>query len=213
MAMIDWRIQGEEIGICNCSWGCPCQFSALPTNGFCSAGAAIHVDRGHFGKTSLDGLSFGGLFKWPGPIHEGNGEAQPFIDERATPEQRSAILTILSGQESEPGANMFSVFASTLTKLHDPIFLPIKFRLDMEKREASFSVPGVVEGRTDPIRNPVTGEAQRVQVNMPGGFEFTSAEFASGTLKTQAAAISQDWSGRHSHLCKLHMTGQGVIRD
>ena len=94
MTMIDWRIQGVEIGICNCSWGCPCQFNALPTLGHCSAGAAIHVEHGHFGSTSLDGVNFGGLFKWPGPIHEGSGEAQPLIDERATPEQRNAILTI-----------------------------------------------------------------------------------------------------------------------
>jgi len=211
--MIDWRIQGVEIGICNCSWGCPCQFNALPTLGHCSAGAAIHVEHGHFASTPLDGLNFGGLFKWPGPIHEGSGEAQPLIDERATPEQRNAILTILSGQESLPDANMFSVFASTLTKLHEPVFLPFKFQLDMDKREASFSVPGVVEGRSEPIRNPTTGEAQRVQVNMPGGFEFTSAEFASGSLKTQNAALQFDWSGRHSHLCKLHMTGTGVVKN
>jgi hypothetical protein len=212
--MIDWRIQGVEIGICNCAWGCPCQFNALPTNGSCSASAAIHVDRGHFGSTSLDGLNFGGLFKWPGPIHEGKGEAQPLIDERATPEQRSAILTILSGQESLAGANMFSVFASTLTKLHDPVFLPFKFQVDIDKREGYFLVPEIVEGKAEPIRNPITGDAQRVQVNMPGGFEFTSAEFASGTLKTQKdAAIKLDWSGRHSHLCHLHLTGQGVVRN
>ena len=213
MSMIDWRIQGEEIGICNCAWGCPCQFNALPTLGYCNAGAAIHVNHGHFGPTSLDGLNFGGLFKWPGPIHEGNGEAQPFIDERATPEQRNAILTILSGQESLPGANMFSVFASTLTKLHEPIFSPIQFQLDIEKREGRFSVGPMVNGKTEPIRNPMTGEAQRVQVNMPGGFEFTQAEFASGTLKTHGAAIQLDLLDRHSHVCKLHMTGRGVERD
>jgi hypothetical protein len=27
------RIAGEEVDNCNCSWGCPCQFSALPTAG------------------------------------------------------------------------------------------------------------------------------------------------------------------------------------
>jgi hypothetical protein len=25
------RLVGEEIGSCNCAWGCPCQFNALPT--------------------------------------------------------------------------------------------------------------------------------------------------------------------------------------
>src|ERR1700731_4917312 len=26
---IKWRIAGEEVGNCNCSWGCPCQFNAI----------------------------------------------------------------------------------------------------------------------------------------------------------------------------------------
>ncbi|HEX6794628.1 MAG TPA: DUF1326 domain-containing protein, partial [Casimicrobiaceae bacterium] len=35
--MTPWEIQGRELINCNCSYGCPCQFSALPTNGNCEA--------------------------------------------------------------------------------------------------------------------------------------------------------------------------------
>ena len=34
---IKWQMAGEEVGNCNCSWGCPCQFNALPTTGHCEA--------------------------------------------------------------------------------------------------------------------------------------------------------------------------------
>jgi hypothetical protein len=34
---IRWRIAGEEFASCNCNWGCPCQFNALPTTGRCEA--------------------------------------------------------------------------------------------------------------------------------------------------------------------------------
>ena len=34
MAMVEWRIQGREFANCNCAYGCPCQFSALPTRGY-----------------------------------------------------------------------------------------------------------------------------------------------------------------------------------
>ena len=34
---IKWRIAGEQVAGCNCSWGCPCQFNALPTTGHCEA--------------------------------------------------------------------------------------------------------------------------------------------------------------------------------
>ena len=211
--MVDWRMQGQQMAICSCSWGCPCQFNSPPTNGYCHAGLAAHIDRGQFGPVSLDGLNFVTLYRWPGPVHLGDGEMQSFIEERATPEQRTAIVTILSGRESVPGANQFSVYSSTLSKAYDPVFLPISFQLDIEKRKGHFSVQGVMDGESEPIRNPVTGDEQRVAVSLPAGFEFTLAEFASGTLKTQGGTIQLDLRARHSHLFRMHTTGQGMVRD
>ena len=31
--MVEWFVKGRELGNCNCSYGCPCQFNALPTHG------------------------------------------------------------------------------------------------------------------------------------------------------------------------------------
>ncbi len=210
--MINWEIEGRQIGICSCAWGCPCQFNARPTMGYCHASGAIHIARGHFGSTPLDGLSYVSLFRWPGAIHEGDGESQHFIDARATTAQRTALLTIVSGEESLPGATHFSVFASTITRVHEPVFLPIDFRFDFEKREAHFSVNGIVDGRAEPIRNPVSGEEHRAGITLPNGFEFTAAEFASGTLRSNGTTINLDLAGRHAHLSKVHWTGRGVVR-
>ena len=33
--MIKWEIKAREFGNCNCDYGCPCQFNALPTHGHC----------------------------------------------------------------------------------------------------------------------------------------------------------------------------------
>ena len=38
--------------------------------------------------------------KWPGPIHEGNGERQIIIDDKATAEQKDALEKILSGEDT-----------------------------------------------------------------------------------------------------------------
>jgi len=35
--MTPWEIQADEIVSCNCAYGCPCQFNALPTNDNCEA--------------------------------------------------------------------------------------------------------------------------------------------------------------------------------
>ena len=120
MTYVDWRMRGPEIANCNCSWGCPCQFNALPTNGDCRAMTAMRIDEGHFGDVDLSGLSWVGMFAWPKAIHEGNGEAFVVVDEKASEEQRNAILTILSGQETEPGATIFNVFATVIDTMHEP---------------------------------------------------------------------------------------------
>jgi hypothetical protein len=208
--MTDWRIRGPEIVTCNCSWGCPCQFNSLPSEGNCQAAIAIRIDEGHFGPTRLDGLSVVVLAAWPGAIHEGRGECLPVVDERASPEQRQALLTILSGQETEPGATAFAVFASTFEKVHEPLFKPIRIEVDLERRVGRVEVPGVLEASAEPIRNPVTGAPHRARVTLPEGFEYRTAEFASGTTRSHGA-IQLNLAGRHAHLAQLHMTGQGVV--
>jgi len=211
--MIDWRIKGYDYSSCNCNWGCPCQVMAAPTYGNCTAAVGFEITSGHFGKTRLDGLCFGGLFAWPGAVHEGNGEALPLIDVRATGEQREALLKIMSGQETEPGATFFQVFFSTLTTVHEPRFVPIRFAVDLEKGTAQFIVDGLVEARAEPIRNPVTGDEQRARLVLPKGFEFNEAELASSTVMTRRdSPIELTWKSRHAHLARLDITGQGVVR-
>ena len=74
--------------MCNCAWGCPCQFNSLPTHGDCRAAVGMRIDQGHFGETSLDGVKWAMLFAWPGAVHEGDGEMVIIVDEAA--DERSA---------------------------------------------------------------------------------------------------------------------------
>ena len=209
MPYVDWRIRGPEMTTCNCSWGCPCQFNALPTHGDCRAVAAMRIDEGHFGDVDLSGLKWVGLFAWPEAIHFGHGEALVVIDERADAAQREALLTILSGGETEPGATIFNVFATTLDTMHEPLFLPIEFEADIERRRGRIFVDGIVDSAIEPIRNPVTGDEQRARVSLPGGFEYKTAEYASGSALA-SGPIRHDWSGRHAHLAMLDMSPAGA---
>ena len=120
MTDVKWSIKAREFVNCNCSYGCPCQFNGLPSYGHCEAVSAMQIDEGIHGNTRLDGLRFIGIFRWPGAIHEGKGEAAVVIDERASEPQRNALLRILTGQDTEPGATIFQVFSTTFEKLHEP---------------------------------------------------------------------------------------------
>ena len=136
MSAIQWELHGREFANCNCSYGCPCQFNALPTYGSCWAVIGVQIDRGFHGDTPLDGLRVAGIFKYPQAIHLGNGEGLPIVDQRANEAQRNALLRIMSGQDTRPGATMFQVFASMLSKVYDPVFADIDFGVDIAKRRA-----------------------------------------------------------------------------
>lgn len=211
MNKVNWRIKGLEFVNCNCDLGCPCQFMGRPTHGDCQAFAAVKIEEGYLGDTSLDGLSFAMTLKWPGAIHEGNGQAQAFVDERATPEQRDAIMAILSGDTSEPGATFFNVFASTMTRMHDPIFCPIDVSCDVEGRHAKVRVADLVEAAGEPIINPVSGEAHRARIDLPNGFEYAIAEVASGHTDAHAG-IPMKLDASHCHLSHLDIGPTGVHR-
>jgi hypothetical protein len=205
-----WTIKGREFVNCNCSYGCPCQFNGLPTHGDCKAVAGFEIEQGHHGSTKLDGLKFVGIFRWPGAIHEGKGEAAVVIDERATEAQRGALLRIITGQDTKPGATVFNVFAGTFQKLHDPIFAPIDFRVDVAGRKARLVVKGVTEGRGEPILNPVTGAEHRVRIDMVGGFEYKLAEIGRGWSKT-SGPIKLDLADSYGQFAEIHLSHNGIV--
>ena len=168
-----FRIRGEEVGSCNCAWGCPCQFNAEPTHGRCEGLMVARIAEGHFGSTHLDGVTFAGAYWWPGPIHEGNGFFRLAIDQRATAEQRQALVHMMSGRH---GGTIFEIFSAMCPNALDPVFVTIDVEADRAKRQARISIPQLGELTAEPIRNPVTGEEHRAQIRLPNGFEYKEAE-------------------------------------
>ena len=208
--MTDWTIKGREFVHCNCAWGCPCQFNSLPTHGNCQAVAAIEIEEGFHGETRLDGLRIGMIMSWPGPIHEGAGAVVPIVDERADEGQREALLKIMTGQDTAPGSTIFQVFSTTFDTVHDPVFARIDLDLDVDAREAKYTVPGLLEARGEPLRNPVTGEAHRARINLPEGFEYDVCEVGRGWAETQEP-LAISLADSHAQFAQLHMNQDGVV--
>jgi hypothetical protein len=208
MAQVDWRLEGEWIKNCSCAFGCPCDFNARPTHGWCRGFAGMRVSKGHFNDVKLDGLSFFVTVFFPGALHEGNGELQPIIDERADAAQREALFNILLGKNSAEGT-LFHIFSLIVTKMYDPIFAPVTFQFDKAARIARVSIPGVLESDVEPIKNPVTGAPHHIKVVMPEGFEHHEGEIASANIRS-LGAIKFETQGSHSTLANVVQTPQGV---
>ncbi len=194
-----WRISGEEVASCNCAWGCPCQFNALPTTGRCEALVSWIVKSGHFGNLDLKGVKFAWIVSFPGAVHEGNGTRQVVVDEKASPEQRQAILEMSAGKV---GGAAFEIFSAVCPNSLDPVFAPIALEVDREKRRASVRIPGVGETSIEPIKNPVTGEEHRARINLPNGFEYKEAEMGNTVhfKVTSHPKVKMEHKNSYAHL-------------
>ncbi|HKX79520.1 MAG TPA: DUF1326 domain-containing protein [Novosphingobium sp.] len=210
MTETTWTIKAREFVHCNCAYGCPCQFNALPTQGHCQAVVALDIMEGRHGNTDLAGTRIAMIVAWPGAIHEGNGHVVPIVDERANEAQREALLRIMSGLDTVPGATFFQVFSTTFEKVHDPIFAPVDFAIDLDGRQARLQVPGWIDARGEPILNPVTGEEHRARINLPHGFEYETCEVGRGWAKTEGP-VNVQLSDSHAQFAMLHLTESGVV--
>ncbi|WP_242126579.1 DUF1326 domain-containing protein [Sphingobium sp. Sx8-8] len=209
--MVYWNLKGREFANCNCEYGCNCQFGGLPDKGHCQAAVGIAIDEGRHGDTDLSGLNIAGVFRWPGPIHEGQGECVAFVDERATDAQRQALLTIMTGGDTDPFATVFAVFASTITTMHEPVFTQVDFDVDVEGRKGRLRIPGHLEMDGEPIRSPVNGAEVRAQIRLPDGFEYEVAEVGSGASRA-IAPMQLAHQASYGQFAYLHLDSHGVVR-
>ena len=58
----------------------------------------------------------------------------------------------------------------------EPIFAPITFDVDRERRRATVRIPWCWQTNIEPIKNPVSGEEHRARIVLPDGFEYKEAE-------------------------------------
>ena len=209
--MAIWEIKGRELVNCSCDYGCNCQFDGLPDKGHCWAVAGVQIDEGHHHNTSLDGLRIAAIFQWPGPIHEGHGEALAFVDLRANEAQRTALLRIMTGEDTAPFATMFAVYASTVETMHAPVFTDIDLELDIDGRRGRMRIDGYVEMTGEPIRNKVSGTETRAQIVLPNGFEYEVADIGSASSRTHGPMQFElrDSYGQFAH---IHLDSNGVVR-
>ncbi len=194
-----WIIEADYLQACNCDYGCPCEFSAPPTRGFCEGMGAWRINKGSFGDVILDGLGFAFAARWPKAIHEGNGTVQLFFDERANPQQRDALLQIASGQQ---GGLPFEIIVTTFSKIQEPMFVPLQFNLN--GRNSSVRVGSSMDVATEPIKNPVTGDAESVSIDHGTGFIFQKAECVSAReLRVSAGELNFSWPNKAAFVTQI----------
>jgi hypothetical protein len=211
MVTTTWEIRGRELANCNCSYGCPCQFAALPTHGDCRAIIGYQIDQGHHGDVRLDGLRAALIVSWPGAIHEGNGTMQVIVEERADARQREALRKIIHGEDTKEMATMWWVYSAMSPNKLETLYRPIDFEVDVKRRSGRMSIPDIAEMVAEPIRNLVTGAEHRVRIDLPHGFEYEIAEIGSASASVKGP-IAMELKNSYGQFAELHLSDSGPVR-
>lgn len=189
---VKWDLKGTAYIACNCDWGCPCNFNAPPTRGFCEGGWTWQIASGSVDDVRLDGVTFSLFVKWPGAIHQGNGEGVTLVDDRATQEQRAAIDALLSGKFGGP----WGILAWTWPKMHGPHAVP--FRVTNDGMQSSVHAGDVLEIEFTTIKNPVSGAAAHPHAVMPEGLILKDAALGASKVFKLNKGITLDHSGQYT---------------
>ena len=210
--MIDWRIEAETFGSCNCDHCCPCQFEGDPTNYSCEGVEGFRVTSGHFGDVDLTGVVAAVIYSWPGPVYKGGGTMQTIVGEGATPEQVDAIARISKGEETVEASNIWWVYHAMSEHVLETLVKPINFKVDIEARTGLIEIPDMLMCTGEPIRNPHDGGEHRVQIRVPDGIEFEVADI--GNTKTVATGdISFEMENTYGQFNTIDFTGEGPAHN
>jgi hypothetical protein len=200
---IAYHLKGMLLAACSCDWGCPCNFEAPPTQGWCEGGYFWHVQEGFYGPVSLSGVNFAWYAHSPGPLHLGNVTSLYLVDEQATPPQRQAIEAVLT---TNPDVMPFAAFTSLTSTMLGIRYVP--FEIDFQGTRSRVQVPDFLELQLAPMTNLVTGEEEPATLHKPKGFTSQQQELcATATFRLTSAQLSYDHSGKYGEFSAFEYRG------
>ncbi|CCF85131.1 DUF1326 domain-containing protein [Nitrolancea hollandica] len=120
-AMKRYDIEGTFLEACSCAGPCPCWVGDDPDGGSCDAVNAYHVDRGQINGVDVSGLSLIKVVQIPGNVLDGNWREVLYVDDKATPKQREALLTAFSGRLGGPLADLAALIGDQVAVYDAPI--------------------------------------------------------------------------------------------
>lgn len=93
-----FTLDGTLLEACSCMAPCPCWIGDDPDGGSCDAFVAYHLDKGEIRGLDVSNLSLVLVSQIPGNVLAGNWRVVLYVDDKATEEQRAALLDVFGGK-------------------------------------------------------------------------------------------------------------------
>ena len=122
-----YQLEGRLLEVCTCNILCPCWAGGDPDNdGTCQAIAAWHIDRGNIDGVDVSGRTFAVLANIPGNVLKGNWRVVAIVDDKATPQQQDAILSVWTGKQGGPVADLAKLIGEVVGLERVPVTFTVE---------------------------------------------------------------------------------------
>ena len=166
-----YSLEGSLLEACSCNVLCPCWIGEDPDLGDCRSFLAYHISSGRVQGIDVSGLSVVAVCYIPGNVLAGNWEVVVLVDDKATPEQKDALVAALGGALGGPLADLAQLFGIVKGVESVPISHEVRDGV------GTLAIPGVLESSMAPYRGAdgtVTTLRDSVFSTVPGSPAWVS---------------------------------------
>jgi hypothetical protein len=166
-----YSLQGTLLEACSCGVMCPCWIGEDPDSGECYAIVGYHFDRGEITGLDVSDLSLVIVAHIPGNILAGHWDVVVLVDDRATEQQREAVLAAFTGKLGGPLTDVYQLIG-TVRGVED-----VPIRHAVAGGAGTLEIPGVIEADMEPYRGPdgsVTTVQNSIFSTVPGSPAWVS---------------------------------------
>jgi len=165
-----YQLEGSLLEVCTCKVICPCWVGEDPDGGQCDGIVAYHVDRGTVDGVDVSGRTFVLLAHIPGNVLKGNWRAVVYVDDKASSQQKEALLNAFTGKLGGPLADQAQLIGEVVAVES----VPIDFKV--EKGKGTLKIGDGIEAELEPLQGATgfTTLNDSIFSNIPGSPAYVS---------------------------------------
>jgi hypothetical protein len=160
-----YQLEGKLLEVCTCNILCPCWVGEDPDGGTCDGVLGWHVEKGNIDGTDVAGRSIIILTHIPGNILKGNWRIRVYIDDKATAQQKDALLNVWTGKLGGPMADLAQLVGEVMAVEQVPI------TFDVRGAEGTLKVGNAIEAELKPFQGATgkpTAMTDTIFTTIPG---------------------------------------------
>jgi hypothetical protein len=109
---------------------------------------AHHFERGEIDGVDVSGLTLGFIVHIPGNVLKGNWKAVVHIDQNASKQQEEALLSVYTGKQGGPIADLVQLIGEVVAVQRSPITFEVK------EGRGNLRIGSVADCEMEPFRGP-----------------------------------------------------------